>query len=359
MRVWIDILTPKQVYFFDELNRRLEADGHDVFKTTRRYREVNELMELRGISAVVVGKHGGRTLEGKLIASARRIAALTRIITRLKPDLAISFSSPEAARTAFGLGIPHYAVNDSPHATAVARLTIPLSRRLFSPKIIPVKSWVELGATPGAIVQYSALDPIVWLKKMVPNPSVLDGLRLDGTRPIVVFRAEEAFASYLLGHVSERESVIIPIINTLLAKYDRPLQIVALPRYKGQVPAIRAALRNRVIVPRRVVDGPSLLFFSSVFIGAGGTMTAEAALLGVPTISCYPREPTLVEKYLIGEGLVFRTTDPERASRRLIQVLEDLDDLRRMQQERARALTSTMDDPLDVIVGTIEADFGL
>lgn len=358
MRIWIDILTPKQVHFFHELNRRLEADGHEVFRTTRRYRELNELTEMKGIDAAVVGKHGGRTLEGKLVASAERTAALARVIARRKPDLAISFSSPEAARTAFGLGIPHYAINDSPHATAVARLTIPLSRRLFSPKIIPVKIWVELGASPGAIVQYNALDPIVWLRGMVPNPAVLGELGLDGTKPIVVFRAEEAFASYLLGHVSEGGSVIVPVIQSLLEKYDGPLQIVALPRYGERAPAIRSALRNRVVVPKRAVDGPSLLVYSSVFVGAGGTMTAEAALLGVPTISCYPREPTLVEEYLIGEGLVFRSTDPYGASTRLIQVLEDLDNFRRVQQERARGLMSEMEDPLNVIVETIEADMG-
>ncbi len=359
MRVWIDVLTPKQVYFFGELNRRLEAKGHDVFKTTRRYREVNELMEVKGMNATVVGKHGGPTLEGKLIAGAHRIGELARIIGKLKPDLAISFSSPEAARTAFGLAIPHYTVNDSPHSTSVARLTIPLSRKLFSPKIIPAKAWVELGATSSMVVHYNALDPVVWLKTLAPDPSVLRELGLDNTRPIVVFRAEESFASYLLGHASAKESVIIPVINNLLRAYEGPIQVVALPRYAEQIPAIRASFHNRIIVPRRVIDGPSLLFFTSIFIGAGGTMTAEAALLGTPTVSCYPREPYLVESHLIKANLVTRINDPEKAVKRIIQMLGDLEKIRQAQRERAKALISSMEDPIEVITRTIEGDFGV
>ena len=44
MKVWIDILTPKQANFFGELHHRLNAKGHKTVLTTREYREVNELL---------------------------------------------------------------------------------------------------------------------------------------------------------------------------------------------------------------------------------------------------------------------------------------------------------------------------
>ena len=145
MRVWIDILTPKQVYLFGELSHRLESQGHDIFRTTRRYREVNELLSLKGLSADEVGKHGGPTLEGKLMAGAQRVVELAKLIGRVKPDLAVSFASPEASRTAIGLAIPSITINDSPHSEVVAKLTIPLSNTLLTPKIIPDKAWLRLG----------------------------------------------------------------------------------------------------------------------------------------------------------------------------------------------------------------------
>lgn len=355
--IWIDILTPKQFFFMGELSRRLEDKGHNIFRTTRQYREVSELIRIYGVNALSVGKHGGASLEGKLAASGKRIEELSHIINRLKPDLSIACASPEAARTAFGLAIPHYTINDSPHSTAVAHLTIPLSLKLFSPSIIQKKIWMSLGASQNMIIQYNALDPIVWLRSFIPNPSVLDDLKLDNSKPIVVFRAEEAFASYLLNYVSDKESTIIPIISKLIEECDESIQIVALPRYMEQISIIRDVFHNRIIVPKNVIDGPSLLFFSSVFIGAGGTMTAEAAMLGVPTISCYPREPTLVEKCLLNKKLVFRVTDSAKVTKKIISIIKDFDVIHKIQLTRAKSFISDMENPIEVIMNTIENNF--
>ena len=88
-------------------------------------------------------------------------------------------------------------------------------------------------------------------------------------------------------------------------------------------------------------------------------MTAEAALLGVPALSCYPGEPTIVEKYLIREGLVERITEPKMAIRRIRRILENLDAERELQRGRARALMATMEDPAEVIAHHIVSAFPL
>jgi predicted glycosyltransferase len=354
--IWLDFLTPKQVFFLGELGRRLEAKGHNVFRTTRRFREVDTLIELKNINALFVGKYGGATLEGKLSASAQRIERLSYIISRLKPDISISFSSPDAARTAFGLRIPHYTINDSPHSSFVARLTIPLSKKLFSPSIISKDVWLQLGATRDQLIQYHALDPVAWLKTFTPNPEILNELNLDPSRPIIVLRVEESFASYLLGYAHLEEPTILPIINKLLDEHGDTLQIVALPRYEEQIPIIKAAYNNSIIIPEKTIDGPSLLFFTSIFIGAGGTMTAESALMGKPTLSCYPREPTIVEKYLIDTKLIHRATNPEKVCKILNQILNNYEVVSIKQQKLASAVLSSMEDPLDIIIDTIETD---
>jgi predicted glycosyltransferase len=355
MLIWLDILTPKQVHFLGELGRRLEERGHSVFRTIRDYKEVNELVRLKNMNALSVGKHGGASLNGKLVASANRIQRLAKIISKLQPDLSIAFASPEAARTAFGLGIPHYTVNDSPHSTSVARLTIPLSVKLFSPSIISKETWEDLGAKSEIIIQYDALDPVAWLRTFIPNSTILGELSLEASQPIVVVRVEEAFASYLLGHVPERESVTIPIIREI-RDCDQAIQIVVLPRYMEQIQTLNAVFQDQVRVPQQIIDGPNLLFFASVFIGAGGTMTAEAALLGTPTISCFPSEPTMVDNYLIKKKLVYRLKSPKEVVKKVTQILDDSKDIRRKQRELARNLITQMEDPIDIIITEIERD---
>ena len=360
MLVWLDFLTPKQLLFLSAIGRKLASDGYDVLYTTRRYREVDELVKIRDIEVIVAGTYGGATLEGKLAASAHRIEELSHIIGPLKPDISLASASPEAARTAFGLAIPHYTVNDSPHSRAVARLTIPLADKLFSPAVIPKGMWLKLGATMGQITQYNGLDPLAWLTGLVPNKRVLEELGLNDSAPIIVFRVEESFASYLVGRASQ-QSVTVPIVKDLLNGHGHGIgaQIVVLARYPEQVPAVRKALPEEVVVPSKAVDGPSLLSFTSLFVGAGGTMTTEAALLGVPALSCYPGEPTIVERYLIRQGLVKRVTDPNRASTTIRGVLANLEDAHRNQGEKARSLMQKMENPADVITRSIEEAFPL
>jgi predicted glycosyltransferase len=294
-----------------------------------------------GLEAVTVGRHGGAGLKEKLLASTRRIERLITVIDEAGPDLCISFSSPEAARSAFGLGIPHLCVSDSPHAESVSRLTVPFSRVLFTPSAIPVNAWTKYGILRRRIVRYDALDPVVWLRDFKPNPRVLGELRLDPERRIVVLRPEEAQSAYLHGVALARG--LIASVSNALARRFRDLQVVLLPRY-NDAEALRKRASERVVVPRDVVDSASLLSYSALFVGAGGTMTAEAALLGVPSISCYPSEPTYVDKYLLRHGLLMRATAIGSIIEKSVEMLEGGE--QRERRARARTLLESMEDPL-------------
>src|SRR6184192_1398842 len=216
MKVWIDILNPKHALFFEPLYRDLVRDGHEMLLTTRTYREAEEALGLKRLRYRVVGQHGGATRYGKLLASGRRVVRLAQMIESWRPDSAISFSSPEAARVAFGLGVPHVSVNDSPHSWQVARLSIPLSRYVCSPWIIRRRVWLSFGAPPDGIVPYRALDAAAWLKRHKPNPAVLKQLSLKRDKPIILLRTEESYASYLEGKASDEAPVIGPVAEEIL-----------------------------------------------------------------------------------------------------------------------------------------------
>ncbi len=352
MRVIIDILTPKQCMFFSRLSERLRRRGHEVFNVSRRYREVISLLELKGLEAKIIGKHGGKELVDKLKASANRILELTSYFEEVDPDVAVSFSSPETARVSYGLKVPHICINDSPHAEAVARLTVPLSTRLLGPKIIPKEAWIRYGISAEKIIQYDALDPWAWLKDFTPDKSVLRELGLSDSKPILTFRPEEEFAAYLAGK-TEGKTRIIPVIEQVLAERD-DIQIVAIPRYTEQIESLREYFKEKIIICHSPIDGPSLLSYTSIFIGGGGTMTTEAALLGVPTFSCYPGEPFIVLKYLVEKKLVNLERDPKILAEKAMVLLDNIEYEKRRQAERAKRLVETFEDPIEVITAEIE-----
>jgi predicted glycosyltransferase len=350
LKIWIDILTPKQVNFLGALHAILRSRGHTLVLTTRKYAEANQLLALRRLKAKIFGSYGGGSIKDKLRESAHRIIALSKFVETVNPDLAISFSSPEAARVSFGLSIPHFCISDSPHAEAVCRLTIPLSRRLFAPAFIPRKDWMRYGIPSSAIIQYRGLDPVAWLRAFKPDRKKIEKLGVDGTRPLVTIRLPEEQSSYLRNAKRPALQVAYSVARRL-GRMKR-FQVVVLPRYEAQRKTANR-LDPEVIVPREAIDGTNLLFHSSAFLGAGGTMTCEAALLGVPSISCYPSSPTYVDRYLMRCGLLERILEPAAIVRRIRLFLMD-ESYRMRAKVKAQRVMQKMEDPVCVVASKLE-----
>lgn len=306
MKIWIDILTPKQVLFLGEIAKRLYVKGCNLLITIRGFRETVKLAEykLSQFSPIVVGKYGGGTLYNKLKNSLERAIKLVGIVKDYNPDIVISYCSPEAARIAFGLGVPHYTISDIPQARAVSRLTIPLSDRLYCPWLIPKKEWVIYGIDAKRIFKYKGLDPIAWLDNYKFNREIIEELGI-GSSPYIVIRTVEEYASYQLSIIKEWKSAIEIWLRNFLLKY-RDYKAVILARYESQIKKYKKQFCDfkRVIIPEEPVDGPSLLKYAELFIGYGGTMSVEAALLGVPTISLRPGESPRYIQYLVKKGLI-------------------------------------------------------
>ena len=72
MKIWIDILTPKQLLFSEPIVEKL-GKKHDLLCTSREYDEVSKLAKIRDFDLVFVGKHGGGDRETKLKASIDRM----------------------------------------------------------------------------------------------------------------------------------------------------------------------------------------------------------------------------------------------------------------------------------------------
>ena len=340
LKIWFDILTPKQVMFFRRAITLLRNSGHDVLCTSRHYREAVELARIKKLDLTIVGSHGGADRYDKLRESAIRTFELAEVVKRFGPDVAATFSSPEGARVAFGLGIRHIGFNDSPHAEAVARLTIPLTKKLLCPWIIPYSAWSGYGIAKKNITRYRALDPAAWLKHD-ETPEV------EQEENSILLRLEESKASYMV----DRKRGTAKMIDEFVTELWQSAKIVLLCRYQDQIAEAEARYGSKVHVLKDVVNGTTLVKSSQLFIGAGGTMTAEAALLGKPTISVVPLQ-FYVEKYLLKSGLVKRTVNSKSLVKLVKKMISD-ERYRHLQKKRAARILAWMEDPTDRIVSTL------
>jgi len=341
LKIWIDILTPKQLLFSEPIIGRL-AKKHDLLCTSREYDEVLKLSKIRHFDLVFVGKHGGGDKKNKLKASIERIEKLSKKIDRFKPDLVISFGSPEAARISFGLGIKHIMFCDSPHANAVMKLTLPLVQKLLIPYVIPKKEFSKYGINEKDVIQYKAIDAAVTIQRKI-NEKIKLPFKNNNKKNILI-RVEEEEASY-----TSKSSKIIPIIQKIAKDYKNE-NIIVLGRYTKQIINLQKVIGSKVKIIKMSFDGKYLLNNTDVFIGSGGTMTAESALMGVPTIS-YNAVPNIVENFLVKKYLIKRETNPNKVSNHIKKFFE----LKNNQsQKRAKKIVREMEDPIEKLIKIIK-----
>jgi uncharacterized protein len=279
-----------------------------VLATSRRYREVEPLARSVGLDLTYVGERGGKGPEAQLVAATRRQAELIPIVKSFGPAASVSTASAVCARISFGLRVKHVAVNDSPHSEVAARLALPLSHHLLCPWVIPYKAWAKYGVSRSQVSTYHALDPAAWLKRKSGGRGPVP--LLDRKRKTVTVRLPESDAPYMTG---ASQTWADDTLETVQEDFPEA-NLVALCRYDHQVQDIRKKFGSRYLVPDEVVDGQALLSLTDLFVGMGGTMNAEAALMGVPTISAF--QGTLyTERYLRSVGLLERASTTKALTR--------------------------------------------
>ena len=316
---------------------------HQVLCTSRNYREVTNLAKIRKLNLIFVGKHGGSQKYDKLNASIERINKLSKIIKKNKLDIAISFCSPEASRVAFGLGIKHISFSDSPHAEAVMRLSIPLVQKLLIPWIIPKKEFEKFGINKKDIIQYKAIDAASIARRVLKK----NKLSLTSKRKkTILVRVEEDQAAYSTKDLSKT----IKIIKSLIKEFNNE-NILVLGRYGTQIQFLNRTFGKKIKILNKVIDGKELLSMVDVFVGSGGTMTAEASLLGIPTIS-YNAIPNFIESYLVKKKLVKRETNPKQIVNSIKKILSSSN---MEHQKRAKMALNSMEDPYSKLLKAIRS----
>lgn len=321
---------------------RQGTDTHTFLFTSRRYQEVETLAHIRSLKPVYVGKFGGGELRSKLDASLERATLLSGLVQEFDPEVTVSFCSPEAARISFGLAVPHIGFANSPHSRAVCRITIPLYDYLLIPHYIPKSAFSIYGLDASHIVQYAALDEAA----IISNPSITwdpKSVGIQPDRPTILFRMYETQASYI-----DVDTDIEAMITALIERFS-DFNIVVLGRYSSQIQETRDRHSDCCIVLETAVDGGALLKNCDLFVGSGGTMTTEAVLRGIRTIS-YQAVPTLGESYLVEKGAMRRACTPEAVVREAEYLLgSDVASFKR----RAERMLDAMEDPYTILENQI------
>lgn len=341
MKVWIDLANSPHALVFEPVAASLEQRGAQILVTVRDHAQTLDLARERWPGAKVIGgpSPGGRLAKAAGIGA--RVRTLRSWARRERPDVCLSHNSYAQLAAARSLSIPAVTAMDYEHQPA-NHLAFRCARRVLAPAALPVATLRRQGASKAKLVRYPGLKEQLYLSRFEPDPSVARSLGVGPDRTLVVARTAPAGAAYHGG-----ENPLLAETLKLLAAQPEVTSVV-LARHPEQAHATRALGLPDVIVPEETIDALSLVSTADLFIGAGGTMTREAALLGVPTVSVFSGPSAAADRWLEAQGRLRRLRAPAELGR------VARSDTRRPPEDLRRA----GDDLLELFVATTAAVAG-
>ena len=267
MKVLIDIGHPAHVHLFKHFAWEMQENGHSIFFTCREKEFEIDLLNHYGFNFKSFGRKY-KTTFGKILGLIEFDIKEFLAGLKFKPDLFLSHGSVYAAHASFLMKRPHISLEDTfnfeqvklylPFTDAV--LTADYDHLLKSEKVIRYSGYHEL----------AYLHP----NRFRPDKSILKELGVTEDEKYVIMRFVSWKASHDIGHKGISFENKIKAVNEF-SKYAKVFisseseQPKDLEKFRITIP------------PYRIHDAMS---FATMFFGESFTMSAEATILGVPSI---------------------------------------------------------------------------
>jgi uncharacterized protein len=313
MRILIDIGHPAHVHFFRHAIQTLREHGHEIAVMTKDKEVTLDLLEKYRIPCVNLGKPG-TGLMGKarsMILFDYRVLSIAR---QFRPDLLVGLGSPYLGHVSRMIRRPYISFWDTENATLLLLLSYPFVDTICTPACF-LKS---LGKRQ---VRYEGYKELAYLHPhhFQPDPSVLEDLGLLPDERFIIVR----FISWGASHDVGLRGVKDPVAMIReLEKYGRVF-VSAEKKIAG--------IDERNMLKISPEKFHSLLSYAQLYIGEGGTIATEAAVLGTPAIHIESDTHGVATGYRSGNfrelmekyGMMFFYPDEENALKKAVELLSD------------------------------------
>lgn len=319
--ILIDVGHPAHVHLFRNAARKWQAQGHSVLFTALDREVILELLRRYDLPHVVTYKRR----RGKLALLAElvlRTWQTYRAARRFAPDLFVSFGSPTAGLPAWLMRKPYLALTDTEFAPEQHLLFKPFATIIATPTVFQK----NLGPKQ---VRYAGYHELAYLHpdEFTPDSAVLDSLGL-GSESFFVVR----FVSWGATHDVGEHGLTVAGKRALIEELSQHGRVLL--SVEGDVaPDILPLVTP--FPPDKIHD---LLAFATMYVGEGGTMLTEAALLGTPAVFISSLRAGNWDDLGHNYKLLYMYTSGEDALRKVRELLNTPDLKELWQARRARLL---------------------
>lgn len=335
MKVLIDVQHPAHVHFFKNTIWKLEEDGHEV-KITAKDKEITlRLLDSLDLKYEVIGR-SRKNLAGKFAEMLNVDRKFLKLIRTFKPDLMTGIHHESIAQTGFITRTPSIIFTDTEGVTLGDLATFPFASAICTPACF----LKDLGKKH---VRFNGYKELAYLHPnyFKPDSSVLDGLNLSKDDPFIVLR----FISWAASHDIGLKGI---------SRSDESEFVKRLEEY-GQVFITSERKLTPELEKYRLACSPedihSLLYYSQLYIGEGGTMATEAAILGTPSVLIEARSSGVASGNYYGNfvelkgsyDLVHFYATQEEALEDALSILREKNSKMKWRQRRDKLLATKID----------------
>jgi predicted glycosyltransferase len=214
-----------------------------------------------------------------------------------KINVAVSQSSFHSPIVAFLLRVPSIYTNDNEHAKGNIPAFI-FATSIFIPESMKFNPLLRL--LNFKIHVYPGIKEGIYLWK---SAQIINSLRNSDVSKLsrIYVRPEPSTAQYYVGKLN--------FLDELLKDLDNKIPVTVLTRNNEQFKHYCESGFNSISVPEKPISFQEIASDCLLFIGAGGSMTREMAIVGVPTISVYQDKLLGVDEELVNTGKMTHEVD--------------------------------------------------
>jgi uncharacterized protein len=267
-RIIFDVGHPGQVHQFKNLYWLLEGKGWDCLFVAKNKEFTIELLTNYKLKYELIG--GNRVgLLKKIINIPREYIKFYRIVRKFKPSIVLNRFAIYSSHISWLFRIPVLAFSDTEHASFFHKFTLPFIKYKFTGKTY-FKSLGKNHLRFNSSIELFYLHP----NYFIPSKESVEKHGIDTNSNYFILRFVSWNAHHDIGEkglsVADKKQLV-----SFLSKHGRVLisSEQSLPfeleRYKIHIP------------PENILD---VMAYSSLYIGEGGTMASEAALVGTQSI---------------------------------------------------------------------------
>lgn len=328
MRILIGIAHPGHVHFYKHAIWQFQEHGHKILIGGRDKDVTLELLDHYGFPYRVSSAIGnGRW--GMFKEFLQRGGAFLRLIREFDPDVVTAIGGATIAPACRLLRKPLIVFDDTETVPKIAQF---LEYRFASVICTPDCFMRDLGMRH---IRYAGYHELAYThpKWFAPDEGILDELGLSKDDKFFVIRFVSWGAAHDIGHSGfshegKRELVrCLSDLGRVIITSESPLP----PEFEPYLMQISST---------KIHD---LLYFGSLYIGEGGTMASEAAILGTPSIYINPLTMGYIEEQEQKYGLLHQVTNERKAIELAVKLASDAGTFEEYQQKRQRLLADKID----------------